>query len=254
MLACMTKHDITQIQLTAVQARLLRELMGISEYHLADSAVFATPTVQQLLTHYSENEKSLSAFDYSTLHTAYKQTQQWRKTVPAGDGTGPKNILLAALRAAHADFLTSASSVPETEHTTLAVCGWWTLKDLLGHLADWDIFFLNCLNGDMGTVRGIPMMRDEDEFNAALQASRAHQPLAEITADFEHIRHTFLSKIDSLSQEELQRPSPGTVPYPTLYHDIWATVEHYLDHAAGLRRQLNMPLPKWLLTFTGPYA
>ncbi len=183
---------------------------------------------------------------------SYRQLRHWHKGLRPGSGA--KEVLLAALRAAHTDFLTSASVVPIAAQTTWPVCGWWTVKELFGHLADWDILWLNCLKGEGTAVRGIPLMADEDAFNGALQTSRAQQTLEEVTADFAHTRHLFLAKVESLSQETLERPSTLPTLYPTLYQDVWATVDHYLEHAAGLRQQLNMPLSKWLRSFNGPYT
>ena len=43
-------------------------------------------------------------------------------------------------------------------------------------------------------------------------------------------------------------------PFPTVYHCAWSALEHYLDHAAGLRRECQLQLPDELLTFHGPYT
>ena len=53
---------------------------------------------------------------------------------------GAKAHLLASLNETRAKLLAAVSLVPDTERESRPVCGHWTLKDLLGHIADWEAF------------------------------------------------------------------------------------------------------------------
>ncbi|MDT8283963.1 MAG: 3-oxoacyl-[acyl-carrier-protein] synthase III C-terminal domain-containing protein, partial [Thermovirgaceae bacterium] len=53
-------------------------------------------------------------------------------------GVGPRQILLAALTAAREALLAAAALVSPDERVSRPVCGEWTLKDVLAHVADWE--------------------------------------------------------------------------------------------------------------------
>jgi len=182
--------------------------------------------------------------------------QKWRDGLPETFCVGPKSVLLAALRAAHTDLLESVALVAADERTTRPVCGDWTLKDVLGHLADWDRYFLNWLNAMVGgEVHDLYWDEDSDAFNAYLQAARRDQSWQQIWEDFLAARFAFLSRLESLTQADLERPNSGTLSsFPDAYHCAWSCLEHYLHHTAILRREYGVNIPKYLLDFTGPYT
>jgi hypothetical protein len=59
--------------------------------------------------------------------------------------TASKAVMLAALQAAEIELLQTIALVSPGDADRTAVCGFWTLHDLIGHLADWDRYFLNWL-------------------------------------------------------------------------------------------------------------
>jgi hypothetical protein len=190
--------------------------------------------------------------------THFKDVERWRKQKKLGDGTGPKAMLLAALQAAQEDFLASAGLIAPEERSLVPVCGVWPLQTVLGHLADWDQFFLNALQGIDAPIRGVPFDEDGDVFNAALAATRQHQSWHETWHDFLHNRQALLTFAQTLTPEELTEPDPGRICfYPDRYHGLWSALEHALDHAAILRREvlaIAKTMPQWLLRFQGPYT
>jgi hypothetical protein len=66
------------------------------------------------------------------------QVARWREAEKLKSLTGSRPVLLAALQAARDELLAAAALVPNMERTSRVVCGDWTLKDLLGHVADWE--------------------------------------------------------------------------------------------------------------------
>ena len=81
--------------------------------------------------------------------------------------------------------------IPESERNTPGVCGDWTLKDLMGHLAFWDGHVANSLTAKRdGTER--PRIREpHDVVNARGHEGRANwswdQVMAEVTGNHERL-------------------------------------------------------------------
>jgi hypothetical protein len=171
--------------------------------------------------------------------------------------TGCKEIMLAALAAAQIDILTTLALISAEERSSLPICGVWTLHDLAGHLADWDRYFLNWL----GVLRGQAPQKlywdeDGDAFNAWLCQQRRGETWEETWRDFRAKRVELIDALAQVSAQEFLRVKPANphVSYPTIYHCAWSALEHYLDHAAGVRRTLGLELPEALLYFRGPYT
>ena len=184
--------------------------------------------------------------------------RQWYKRLPKSEGIGSQVILLAALEAARDDFYASAELVPPKERETRPVCGHWTLKDVLGHLADVDAIYLNAFYAMIGepTIElGWQDEEDEDTINEKMVKARANQSFEQVWEECQSARSNLLTELRLISDEMLGDPYGGDgSPYPTPYHCFWSALEHYLDHAAVIRRELKAPFPKNLLTFKGPYT
>ncbi|MBL8119135.1 MAG: DinB family protein [Anaerolineae bacterium] len=182
--------------------------------------------------------------------------REWRKTIRETYGTGSKYILHAALRAARDDFNTSAALVPPKERETRPICGTWTLRDVLGHLADWDAYFLNAFNAMIGEPHtDLAWESDADAQNEKMVQKRRKQPYEQVWQEAQSTRAALLTELELLSDEMLGDPYGGDYsPYPTAYHCLWSALEHDLDHAAVLRRELGVAFPKYLLRFEGPFT
>lgn len=182
-----------------------------------------------------------------------RDLQQWRRTLPRDAKPGPKVLMMAALRAARADWLASAALVPADVQALRPVCGFWTLKDVFGHLADCD----DCYLGVLRQMQGGPPydLEDEETFNERRYLVRCDYSWEQNWRDAQAARDALLSALDALSQEEWEAPHDNAVqPYPTIYHCAWSALEHYLDHTAVLRAALGLAMPKRLLQFRGPYT
>lgn len=182
---------------------------------------------------------------------------EWSKQLPKTEGIGSQIILLAALEAARDDFYASAELVPIKERETRPVCGTWTLKDVLGHLADVDGYYLNAFYAMIGEPTidlGWQDEPDDDATNAKLVKMRAGQSFEQVWEDCQTARSNLLTELRLISDEMLGDPYGGDDSrYPTPYHCFWSALEHYLDHATVIRRELKLKFPKNLLTIKGPY-
>lgn len=194
------------------------------------------------------------------LHDAghHQDLREWRRKLKREPEAGPRVVLQAALEAARMDFTASAALVDESERETRPVCGHWTLKDVLGHLADCDDHYLHVVHV-MLDEPGDPFRTtnpiEDEKFNEDRAKKRRKYAYQKQLSDFESSRRELIAALERLSDEELSFPYSGdSSPYPTIYHCFWSALEHDLDHAAVLRRELHIKFPKYLLRFKGPYT
>jgi hypothetical protein len=140
--------------------------------------------------------------------------------------------------AARYDLLRQMDRIPVDERGTHRVVGDWTLKDLCGHLADWDLYALKALRA-MRESRPLPYIAesDVDKVNAQQVAVRRVQTWDQAWADFENTRVEVISTLAGWDDEQLAR----AVDYPadwgrTAYGWVVSqTVEHDREHANALR-------------------
>jgi uncharacterized damage-inducible protein DinB len=191
---------------------------------------------------------------HDAVHT--RDLQRWRQTLGSPFNAGPKSIVIAALRAARHEFTFTSWLIAQAERESRPVCGVWTLSDLYGHLADCDSYYLVKLGLMLGDrVQDVTVEENEDTQNARWAEARRGQSFAQTSRDAVIQRERLIERLERAPDAALSYRSTGTdSPYPTAYHCAWSALEHYLDHAAGLRRELGVPLPKALLHFSGPYA
>lgn len=180
---------------------------------------------------------------------------QWRKQLPdtvKGQRLGPKYILRALLQTTRKEFLLTANLIPEEERSTHLICGNWALKDLIGHLADWEWVGIDGLRqlADGQTPEfnySIPL--NFDEFNNPRAASRREQPWDEVWHDFTENRRHLLELVDAMPESQLTRRfmapwNRSVTGY--LWTTIWFGHEH--EHAIDVRRALrihNWPKRLW---------
>lgn len=238
------KQRIHGVKKASGRARWLREMIGVDEQNLKTMPV-------------DGDWRSLAQNgSYEDFYWSIRQIRKWRKSLPKGDGTGSKEVLLAALESARMDFQVSADLVQESERETRPVCGVWTLKDVLGHLADWDDLFMKWLKIGLGEdVPTFAFDADGDAQNAKMAEARKDKTWLQNWTDCQNTRQTLIDRLQATDEADINRRYVGNRrTFPTVYHCAWSALEHYLDHAAILRRELGVPIPKFLLTFKGPYT
>ena len=167
----------------------------------------------------------------------------WRKRARVKKQTGPKGVLLAALAAARQELLAAAAVVPAGRRTTVPVCGEWTLKDVLGHVADWEAFCAEWLRL-FGTGKAAQVDHDGgvQAWNERKAAARRDQPWEQVEGDLRATRDGLLEVLDGLSQADLDRPFP--TPWDrngTPYRWVCVFFGHDREHAHGLWRARAVP-------------
>jgi uncharacterized damage-inducible protein DinB len=146
--------------------------------------------------------------------------------------------LLAALEAAREELLAAAALVPPEERTSRPVCGAWTLKDLLGHIADWEWYGVQGLRQMAAGQPPDPEPIDSIEsWNQAHAEARRDQPWEVVWEDLHAARQAFLEVLEGMSQAAMTRSFPfAWGPKGTPYQWMGVFVRHDREHAQDLRR------------------
>ena len=176
---------------------------------------------------------------HDTEHAA--QISAWREAEGLKVKAGPKAVLLAALAAARDELLTAAARVPPEERASRPVCGKWTLKDVLGHVADWEWLGVEGLRQmAAGNAPQVEYVEDLDAWNQAHTEARRSQPWETVWADFHAARRALLEVLEGMSQVKLERsfPSPWGSDL-TPYRWTCVYLPHDREHAEGLRRTVD---------------
>jgi uncharacterized damage-inducible protein DinB/predicted RNase H-like HicB family nuclease len=154
--------------------------------------------------------------------------------------SGPKAVFLAALAAARKELLTAVSLVPEDERTTRPVEGEWTIQDVLGHIADWELFSVDGLRR-MGADQppDIERVADIQTWNEAHAEARRDQPWEQVWEDFSRARRELVDALEQMSQAQLARSWSFSWGEGTVYEWAWVYLRHDREHAHGLRKALG---------------
>jgi hypothetical protein len=156
-----------------------------------------------------------------------------------GGSAGPKTVLLAALAAAREDLLAAARLVPSGVRASQPVCGDWTLKDLLGHIADWEGVGVEGLR-DMvtGQAPQVEHIDDIEAWNQARFLARCDRQWDSVSDNLHTTRQALLEILRGMEQAALEPSYPFPWgPRGTPYEWIVVFVRHDRDHAQDLRRQ-----------------
>ena len=153
----------------------------------------------------------------------------------------PKSVLLAVLASTREELWSAAALVPAEERASRRVCGEWTLKDVIGHVADWEWCFLKGLRQlTTPDAPGIEEAEDIEAWNQAHAEARRQQTWKTVWDDVHAARQALLRCLDALSEADLGRalPMPWR-PTATAYDWFCVLAEHDRDHAKDLRREVR---------------
>ncbi len=163
--------------------------------------------------------------------------RRWRNNNEIEDGVGPQAILVAALEASREEIGAFAALVPEKEQERRPLDDEWTLRDVVGHLADWELFLLKCL--EAGRMLDMGYGGDVDEWNAVHAAARSEQSWAQVWEDYRRARQKTVDVVQEMDQGQLSSLLNNPWGRDTsTYRVIEWWLEHEREHAAGLRGAL----------------
>jgi hypothetical protein len=159
-------------------------------------------------------------------------------------------LLRPILGLSRREFLSLAALIPRDERETRLVVGEWTLKQVIGHLSDYERLGVLALRavaagGEPDYPGTIPT---GDAFNAERGAVWTAQPWDEAWAHYAATRRALLLAADGLPDAALAKPF--TAPWlkaTSACGYLLDMAQHEREHADDLRRSLDLPaLPRRL--------
>lgn len=126
-------------------------------------------------------------------------------------------------------------TLPEGAWTTSGVCGLWSCKDIMAHLASYEQVLAELLASftDAGPTPTLLRMRlDFGAFNDDEVAARAENTPAEIVGEYDAAHARTMSLISDIAPEVLSRP--GTMPW---YGEAYALDDLLVYQYYGHKRE-----------------
>ena len=136
-------------------------------------------------------------------------------------------------------FQHALSAIPKSEWETQGVCGWWSTKNIVAHLASYELVLVDVLTSLMSSAE-TPQLKlftssrkfNDDQVNQR-QAKTPDDTLLEYTTAHEKVM-TLLSKIAPETRREI-----GTIPwYGSEYalddYLVYAFYGHKREHSAQI--------------------
>lgn len=159
-------------------------------------------------------------------------------------------LLPAILSLSRHEFLALAALIPNVERETRPVVGQWSLKQVMGHLIEYEMLGIIALAA-IGVGREPAYdsaITDFDDFNGRRSEIWQARPFAEVFARYQQIRRALLQAAARLDDAALARPF--VAPWPattTACGYLLDMAQHEQEHAGDLRRALGLPpLPRRL--------
>ncbi len=125
-----------------------------------------------------------------------------------------KEELLEAMRRERAALLAAMQGISDDVAITQPIVDAWTLKDLLGHIAAWNLIATQFLTDylQLGAPVSLGLKDDAavNAFNAQLHTERRDWNLARVRAEFDAAFRDFVAAVEKLNAAQLnaQLPAP----------------------------------------------
>jgi hypothetical protein len=154
-----------------------------------------------------------------------------------------RNEILNQLEQNRAQLLEVLSGIPEHEMVSRPAVEWWTLKDLLGHIAMWEqvaLQFIAEYRQD-GLPKSLGLSDDAalDAYNKRGAALRRDWPLERVRAEFDTSHRDLMAAVQSLSDVELNAALPAPWPEGYSLASLIAvnSYDHEREHLEQISRQ-----------------
>jgi uncharacterized damage-inducible protein DinB len=182
---------------------------------------------------------------------------RWRGQFPPNDPSRRvihRSLLRPLLGLSRQEFIALAALIPEGERETRPVGGSWTLKQVIGHLSDYERLGIVALKAlaagrEPAYETAIP---DFDDFNNQRGEVWAAHAWEEVWAIFTATRQALLRLTETLPNETLVLPFAAPwLEMTTACGYLLDMAQHERGHAENIRRVLGLPaLPRrlgWVL-------
>lgn len=139
-----------------------------------------------------------------------------------------KEELLEKMENSTEELIKETDQLSDKEFETTVVTGSWTAKEILSHVAAWDLEFVamskNLLKGE-----GLPKNLNFDTFNAREVLKRKNMTRKEIVDEVRRNRKAYTAFISGFTPEQLDEPKGKKVTVGSLADDITSHDQYHLQ-------------------------
>ncbi|MEA4908527.1 MAG: maleylpyruvate isomerase N-terminal domain-containing protein [Anaerolineaceae bacterium] len=142
----------------------------------------------------------------------------------------------------HRTVLHAVADLPEADWLTSGVCGWWSVKDILAHLASFEHVLEELLDHLVDPAAPIPTLEQfqltrGDPFNALQVELRSPFSVQQVLDEYTHVHEQTLERLEGVSGETLRRV--GTLPWYGQQYSlddfiVYAFYGHKREHSAQI--------------------
>ena len=147
------------------------------------------------------------------------------------------------LKYGHLTVLEAIEGLPEADWETAGVCGVWSVKDIIAHLASFEYLLVDALNTLLADGPA-PMLEKygaigPEEFNNVEVAARQDKSVADTLAEYNEVQAQTMQLLDQIPVDARQQT--GTLPW---YGDEYALddliVYSFYGHKREHSAQINV--------------
>jgi hypothetical protein len=144
------------------------------------------------------------------------------------------------LKYGHLTVLGAIDSLPDAEWNVGGACGYWSVKDIISHLASFELVLVDVLASMVGAAE-TPMLKlyqeTGNDFNDAQVAQRQGMTPAEALAEYNDAYERVRTLVTQIAHETLRQP--GTLPwygkeYALDDFIVYAYYGHKREHCAQI--------------------
>lgn len=143
------------------------------------------------------------------------------------------------LKYGHLTVVNAVSGLDEEHWDTPGVCGWWSVKNIIGHLASFELMLIDVLNsfGDGGPTPYLDAHMDPEAFNDSQVALRQNHTVAETMTEYNDAHESTMALIQHIPAEV--RREDGTLPWYGDEYDledflVYSFYGHKREHCAQI--------------------
>jgi hypothetical protein len=144
------------------------------------------------------------------------------------------------LKYGHKTLLATLGGVPKSEWNVTGVCGIWSVKDIVAHLASYEhvlVDVLNTFTNDDPTPYLDQFTTPGGQFNERQVALRQDKSVEQVLAEYEDTHDQVMALLPQIPEQII--PQPGTLPWygPEYALDdfiVYSYYGHKREHSAQI--------------------